>query len=217
MAVLAGGRGARLGGAKAIAGLGGAPLLSYALHAARDAGLDAIVLAKPDTQLPRLREQVILEPASPRHPLCGFVRALEHAASVPGSPAVVLLACDMPFVSGALLRHMAELHAGAATVMVDGQMQPMLCRCEPHHLPALRAALESSRPLREAIASLSPILLDEPALSRFGNPRRLCFNVNSPQDLALAQAWISDRARPGEPRPRAAARGPAASARRSSS
>lgn len=50
-AVLAGGRGSRLGGAKAMAELAGRPLISYPLAALADAGLDAFVVAKPSSGL----------------------------------------------------------------------------------------------------------------------------------------------------------------------
>jgi molybdopterin-guanine dinucleotide biosynthesis protein A len=49
--VLAGGRGSRLGGSKATVELAGRPLISYPLAALAAAGLDAFVVAKPDTPL----------------------------------------------------------------------------------------------------------------------------------------------------------------------
>lgn len=50
-AVLAGGRGSRLGGAKPTAELAGRPLISYPLAALAAAGLEAFVVAKPSTDL----------------------------------------------------------------------------------------------------------------------------------------------------------------------
>ena len=54
-AVLASGRGSRLGGAKATAELGGRPLISYPLVALAAAGIEAVVVAKGDTELPDRR------------------------------------------------------------------------------------------------------------------------------------------------------------------
>jgi molybdopterin-guanine dinucleotide biosynthesis protein A len=51
-AVLAGGRGRRIGGAKPTADLAGRPLISYPLAALAAAGIEAFVVAKPDTELP---------------------------------------------------------------------------------------------------------------------------------------------------------------------
>ncbi len=189
VAVLAGGRGERLGGAKATVLLGGRPLICRPLAAAREAGLEAIVIAKPSTPLPALDERVLYEPESPRHPLCGVIAALELAAARAPAPAVLLLACDMPFLTSPLLAWLASLE-GAAMAEVDGRRQPLLARCLPAQLPALRVALAAQRSLRVAIASLAPRIVDERELSRFGEPQRLCFNVNDAEDLRRAERWL---------------------------
>jgi molybdopterin-guanine dinucleotide biosynthesis protein A len=189
VAVLAGGRGARLGGEKAMMPLGGTPIICRPLAAARDAGLKAVVVAKPSTRLPALAERVVYEPESPRHPLCGVVAALELAASRAPAPGVLLLACDMPFVTSPLLAWLAGLD-GAAVAATDGRLQPLLARLLNEHLPQLREALAEQRPLRAALAALDPRIVDERELARFGDPRRLCFNVNDAEDLRQAEGWL---------------------------
>ncbi len=189
VAVLAGGRGERLGGGKAMAALGGRPLIEYPLGAARGAGLEAIVVAKRSTPLPPLRAQVHYEPENPRHPLCGVIAALELAAERSPAPAVVMLACDMPFLTSPLLDWLAGLD-GATMAEVGGRLQPLLGRCLPEQLPALRNALDAQRPLHGALAELTPRIVDESELSRFGDPERLCFNINSPADLQVAAGWL---------------------------
>jgi molybdopterin-guanine dinucleotide biosynthesis protein A len=52
VAVLAGGRGRRMGAPKPLARLGGAPLVERPLAAAAEAGLPAVVVAKAGTRLP---------------------------------------------------------------------------------------------------------------------------------------------------------------------
>ncbi len=52
VAVLAGGRGRRLGEPKALADVGGAPLIARPLAAAAAAGLEAVVVARRATALP---------------------------------------------------------------------------------------------------------------------------------------------------------------------
>lgn len=169
--------------------LGGTPLICRPLAAARGAGLEAVVVAKPSTHLPALAERVVYEPESPRHPLCGVVAALELAASRAPAPAVLLVACDMPFVTSPLLAWLANLE-GAAMAAVDGRLQPLLSRLLPEQLPPLREALTEQRPLRAAIAVLEPQIVDERELARFGDPRRLCFNVNDAEDLRCAECWL---------------------------
>jgi molybdenum cofactor guanylyltransferase len=191
VAVLAGGRGERLGGAKAMAALGGRPLIYRPLTAARHAGLEAIVLAKPSTALPELREAVLREPEQPRHPLSGVIAALQYAAERSPAPAVVLLACDMPFLTAPLLRWLATEIDGPAVAELGGRLQPLLARYETSDLEPLREALAAERSLRGAISALAPRIVEEQELRRFGVPERLCFNVNDAVDLARAEDWLA--------------------------
>jgi molybdopterin-guanine dinucleotide biosynthesis protein A len=193
VAVLAGGRGARLGGGKAVAVLGGQTLISYPLRAAREAGLETVVVAKRSSRLPSLAGRVRYEPELPEHPLCGVVRALEYAHDR-GAPAVVLLACDMPFVTPGLLGRLAGVQ-GAAIVELRGRAQPALSRVPARQLPLVREALYAGRSFTEAIAGLEPRVLDEAELSAFGSPEELCFNVNHAEDLQRAELLLAVRLR----------------------
>lgn len=179
-----------MGGGKASAMLGGRPLISYPLRAAREAGLEAIVVAKPATGLPPLRERVVLEPALPAHPLCGVIAALEFASKPSGGSAVVLLACDMPFLTADLLAWLAELE-GTAMAEVDGRPQPLLARCLPAQSRELCESLNEGASLTVALGRLAPQMLGDEELGVFGSPERLCFNVNSPEDLQSAEGWLS--------------------------
>ncbi len=188
VAVLAGGRGERIGGAKPTRELAGRPLIGYPLAAARAAGLDAIVVAKRDTELPSaLAEPLLVEPDEPRHPLCGALAALEHVAQASPEAAVVLVGCDMPFLTGALLGWLAAALEPAILLEAEGRAQPLPARCGPEHMPLLREALTAQAPLREAFQSLAPAIVEEQALAYFGDPRRLCFSVNSAEDLDTAE------------------------------
>jgi molybdopterin-guanine dinucleotide biosynthesis protein A len=192
VAVLAGGRGERIGGAKPTRELAGRPLIDYPLAAARTAGLEAIVVAKRDTELPSgLAEPLIIEPDEPRHPLCGALAALEHAGRTSPEAAVVLAGCDTPFLTGALLGWLAAALEPAILLEAEGRAQPLPARCSAADAPLLRDGLATEEPLREVFQSLSPAIVDEQALAHFGDPRRLCFSVNSAEDLATAERWLS--------------------------
>ena len=129
--VLAGGLSRRMGSPKAVVPLGGRPLIAWPLAAAAEAGLEAVVVAKPGSALPPLDVPVWDEPEAPSHPLTGLVAALERA----GGP-VVALACDMPFVSPGLIARLAAARGVAAPA---GEAFP--ARYEPSALPVLRAGL----------------------------------------------------------------------------
>jgi molybdenum cofactor guanylyltransferase len=183
--VLAGGRSRRIGGAKALAELGGRPLISYPLAALSAAGLDAVVVAKSQSPLPQLDCPVLREPALPRHPLRGVITALRWGGGRP----VVVVGCDMPFVTGALLVWLASLD-GLVVPEVDDRLQPLLARYEPAHAGALEIALRSGYSMRKAIAGLQPRVVGERELQRFGDPSRLFFNVNDHTDLQVAERLL---------------------------
>jgi molybdopterin-guanine dinucleotide biosynthesis protein A len=190
VAVLAGGRGARIGGSKASVALGGRPLIAHVLAAVREAGIEAVIVAKPGAELSDLRERVVEEPAEPRHPLCGILAALEFASEWSAGCAVLALACDMPFLPSALLSRLAALD-GPVVLELDGAMQPLPARCTQAQRSELREALAHERSLRSALAAVSPRILGEGELAEFGDPARLLFGVNSREDLARAEALLA--------------------------
>jgi molybdenum cofactor guanylyltransferase len=192
VAVLAGGRGARLGGAKPSLLLAGSPLVCHPLRAARDAGLEAIVVAKRSTKLPELDVPVVYEPEEPSHPLCGVLTALRFAAARPPLEAVLALACDMPFLTGAMLAWLSSLE-GAVMARVGGRPQPLLGRWTVAAVPLLEHALAKGSSLQAALGSLTPAIVGESELSRFGDPKRLCFNVNDREDLRAARERLAPR------------------------
>lgn len=186
VAVLAGGTGRRLGGEKALAPLRGRPLIAYPLSAAAETGLEVIVVAKRGSRLPPLRCELVLDDEHATHPICGILTAQRHAAGRP----VVVLACDMPFLTGALISWLASRSA-SAVVETGGRMHPLLARYEPALAPVFKRALHDRGPLQAAVAAADPLRLGEPALRAFGDPGRLCFNVNDRDDLTRAEQMLA--------------------------
>lgn len=184
--LLAGGRGSRLGGAKALAPLGGRPLICHALAALRGAVGEVAIIAKPDTSLPAFDEVTVWrEPAEPHHPLVGIVHALARAGDRP----VLVCAADMPFVTSAVLAALAAADPGEAPAVVasspDRGLQPLLGCYQPAAGALLAAAAREGRvAVRRAVATLEPRLLE------VTDPRVL-FNVNSADDLAAAEALLA--------------------------
>ena len=185
--VLAGGSGTRLGGPKAALELAGRPLIDYLLAAFRQAGVEAVVVAKRTTSLPELGVPIWREPERPSHPLCGIVAALRRSKR----KAIVVVGCDMPFVSATLLAALAAQDAALVVPRQGGRLQPLTARYDRVHLDALEAALAQERPLHSVVAALEPVVLDEEALRRFGDPAVLFLNVNTPSDLAEAERHVA--------------------------
>lgn len=190
-AVLAGGRGSRIGGAKALVELAGGPLISYPLAAVEKAGLEPVVVAKADSELPPLNCRVIREPELPRHPLCGIVAALEYASGRP----LVAVGCDMPFTAAGLLAWLGSAPEPLVVPSLGDRLQPLPARYDGALLPALEEALAEGRALRATLESLRPRTIAEAELARFGNPERLCFNVNTPADVEQAERMLEPTVR----------------------
>lgn len=188
-AVLAGGAGERLGGAKASTELAGKPLIAHALEALAAAGLKRVVIAKPDSPLPSLTVPVVREPAEPRHPLLGIVTALRHARG----RSVLIVACDLPLLAPPLLAALAAAPEPLVLAAPSGEPQPLLGRYGADLLPMLEQALAREEPLRRTVTALSPRLLDDIVLSRYGCPAEMLLNVNDDTDLARAAAILAAR------------------------
>jgi molybdopterin-guanine dinucleotide biosynthesis protein A len=185
-AVLAGGRGRRIGGDKAIVTLAGRPLLSYPVQAMCAALDQVVVVAKPSTALPALGAvPVWQEPERPSHPLVGVAEALRRASG----GWVLVCAGDMPFVPVSLLRSLAALDpAGARAVVTSSArrgLQPLLGCYGPACLESLAAAArEAVAPARAVVQALAPMVVP------VADPRAL-FNVNSSEDLRQAEALLA--------------------------
>jgi molybdenum cofactor guanylyltransferase len=184
--ILAGGRGRRLGGDKALVSLAGRPLIVRPLAAMRAVLTDVAVIAKPDTALPDLGGiPVWSEPAEPSHPLVGIVHALRLA----GGRAVLVCAADLPFVTPATLRALAGADAGAAPAViaaVDGVTQPLLGRYEPGCAALLEPIARDGRvAMRAVVGALGAREFELDALE--------LFNVNTPEDLRRAEARVRDQ------------------------
>ena len=184
--ILAGGRGRRIGGSKAVVALAGVPLIAYPLQAMRAVVGEVVMVAKPDTQLPSLPGVAVwVEPSAPQHPLVGIVHALELGGDRP----VLVCAGDLPFVTPVLLGRIAGAREPASAAVLaahDGELQPLLGCYRPEAIPALRAGLAASQPLRAVAAGLHPTVLE------VGDPE-LLLNVNSPEDLLAATAILDRR------------------------
>jgi molybdopterin-guanine dinucleotide biosynthesis protein A len=162
--------------------LGGRPLIAHAIDAVRDGGLEPVVIAKADSPLPPLDCRVVLEPAQPRHPLCGIVTALRELAE----PAIVVCACDMPFVTGPLLSWLAGKEAPLVVTSAGGELQPLLGRYALSLLGRLEAALAEGCSMRDVARRLGAQVAGVAELERFGDPVRLCSSINTPAELAAA-------------------------------
>ncbi|MEO9024728.1 MAG: molybdenum cofactor guanylyltransferase [Solirubrobacteraceae bacterium] len=187
--ILAGGRGSRIGGDKALVELGGRPLVEWVVEALRGAVEEVCLVAKPATVLPPLPGVTVWrEPEEPQHPLVGIVTAL---AAV-GGRAVLVCPADMPFVAVPTVRALCTRSAEGAPALIatcEGRLQPLLGRYEPEALALLEpTARQGTAALRDVVSAMRParLAVDDPVE---------LFNVNTAEDLARARAILAGEGR----------------------
>jgi molybdenum cofactor guanylyltransferase len=190
-AILAGGKGLRIGGEKAVVELHGKPLICYPVEAVQQVLNRVAILAKTGTKLPAMPGvDVWIEPESPRHPLVGITQALALAGGRP----VLVCAGDLPFVTPELIRRLVKTDPGRAPAVVtcsEERLQPLLGCYQPRALELLAgAARAGTGRVTDAVAALEPVLLE------VDDPEEL-FDVDSPDDLLLATAMLDRRGVPG--------------------
>ena len=186
--ILAGGRGSRLGGIdKASLDLGGTPLIEHVLATVAPLAAEILVVANDDRLEGDPRFRVIRDP----EPHAGVLPALLAALDAATSPLLLLVACDMPFISRAVIERLLARAEGhdAAMPYVQTFAQPMhaIYRVEPCRA-AIRAVLESGgRRMISFLDDIDTVRIDEAEIRQIDPDIRSFFNVNTPDDLAEAR------------------------------
>jgi molybdopterin-guanine dinucleotide biosynthesis protein A len=191
--ILAGGASARFGTPKGLARVAGVRIVDRVAAALHDAAGELLLVANhpgADAWLPGT--PVISDRLAGGGGWSGVHAALVHT----GRP-VLVVAWDMPFVSGALLCALwgRGQAAGAWACYPESGASPVgiepFCAC---YTPACVAPLERAIGERRAGGAQFARSLDRAAfLTRadvraLGDPDRLLFSVNTPADLARAEA-----------------------------
>lgn len=187
-AVLAGGRGSRIGENKANVLLAGCSLAERAVASLRQAGLDPFIVTKRDRPVDIESVEVLVEADEPQHPLTGVAAAIREAAGRP----VIVLACDLPLLPVAFFTWLADHDGGTVIPCPGGQPQPLAGRYSPADLDPVESALRLHASAKSVVGQLPATLVGNDELSRFGDPAVIFSNVNSPADLRQAEALLPD-------------------------
>ncbi|MBU6297027.1 MAG: molybdenum cofactor guanylyltransferase [Alphaproteobacteria bacterium] len=189
--ILAGGGSRRFGMPKDTAILGGIPLLQHVVARARPQ-VARLALSVGAADVANAQLPVIRDHAPGEGPLAGILAALENAAAE-GFAFVATFPCDAPFFPANLIDH---LRSG----MQDGVDCTMARRGKDCHyvfglwrtscLPRLQAAFAlGARSMRKLGDTLECCYVDFP-LQGDGPDGNAFFNINRPDDLAAAEAWL---------------------------
>jgi molybdopterin-guanine dinucleotide biosynthesis protein A len=185
--VLAGGQGTRLGGVnKALLEVGGRRVIDRLLDALRPLGTPIVIVSNDDS-LVGLPDTVVVRDVEPR---AGALMGLYSGLRVVRTPLATATACDMPFVSTALLRALLALTEGVDAVVpvIGEQPEPLHAVYRPSCVPAIEAALVAGRKrLLSFFEAVQVRYVEETELRRWDPELRSFLNVNRPEDLAHAR------------------------------
>lgn len=182
-AILAGGGATRLGGAaKGLLPFGGVRSIDRVASALREAGAGRILLATPAEDAASWLDdvEIVRDSAPGSGPLGALVDVLRASA---GS-ATIVVAWDMPRVSGRLLRPLIDAAAGhdAAMYRHGGTIEPLCAVYGPSALGALAAAFLAG----ERSPSLAARRLRVALVSADRETVAALASVNTPDDLRRA-------------------------------
>jgi molybdenum cofactor guanylyltransferase len=188
--IQAGGKSLRMGGApKALMTLGGRRIIERVLAALAPAVEDVLIV----TNAPALYAFLGLPMVSdvfPEHGSLGGIYTGLHAAT---AGAVLTVACDMPFLCPDVAR-LVVARAGEGDVViprVGAQLETMHAIYAKSCLPHMEACLSRGQ-LRIAsfFDRVRVVEISERDVARFGDPAVIFMNVNTPEDLARAEAHV---------------------------
>lgn len=175
-----------MGGHKANVSLAGSSLVTRAVRSLRQAGLDPFIVTKRDRPVEIEGVEVVVEADEPQHPLAGVVAAIRSASERP----VIVLACDLPLLPSAYFAWLADHEAGTVIPSPGDRPQPLAGRYRPGDLESVESALRQEASAKFAVAQLSPTLVGDADLARFGNPAAIFSNVNTRADLRRAELLL---------------------------
>jgi len=183
-AILAGGHARRLGGQdKSALVIDGLSVLARQLAALNPLTRDIILIGGQSHSETSMTTVPDLRPGT------GALGALYTALATAHADRVLVLACDLPFVTTPFLSLLLHLDADAlAVVPVPSSGPQPLCAVYRRQASAhLERALDhGERRVREAVHALGPRYVTTAELAPFDPDGRLLWNINTPDEYARA-------------------------------
>jgi molybdopterin-guanine dinucleotide biosynthesis protein A len=175
-AILAGGQATRFGGRdKSALRVDGRAILDHQIAALAPAVDEVVIVGGARATIHDLV------------PGCGPLGGLHTALTAARGDAVLLVACDMPYLSTPFLAYLLSLAAGADIVVPQTERgyHPLCAVYTRACLEPAAARLADRRlRIRELVDSMRTRVVAIDEIRQFGDPDRLLANVNTPADYA---------------------------------
>ena len=191
--VLAGGKASRYGGVpKGLERVGGARIIDRVAGALAAVTDDLLLIANDEASsawLPGIRRCGDVRPG------LGSLGGI-HAALVHATGSVLVVAWDMPFVPVGLLRELRDAGANADVVVPESGSRRGLEPLCAFYGQACRPAIERRLDVDDLrvigfFDDVRVVRIGQEAVARHGDPAMIFMNVNTPEDLGLAEAYAA--------------------------
>lgn len=186
-AILAGGQARRLGGAdKGALSIGTQSILDRQLTLLRGLTPHILIVSNDAARFRRVGVPVVAD----RMPGIGALGGLHTALAEAPTEQVMVVACDMPFITAPLVGLLLAVRGDADAAMPrDAHGRHPLCACYARRIAGhLEACIDGGmRRVLDAVASLSVREVSADELSRIDPAGRVLMNVNTPHDVMRAR------------------------------
>jgi molybdopterin-guanine dinucleotide biosynthesis protein A len=194
--ILAGGRSRRFGGGdKGFADLNGRPVLSHVIERFRPQVSRLILNANGDTsRFASFGLEIVTDDETPEHgPLSGVLACLDWAKRhAPASAAIATVSTDVPFLPPDLIRRLDAARGDGVAIAASGEWRhPTIAIWPLSSRAAVADALAGDRLSVDALAAkLNAVAVAFPMRQIAGRSIDPFFNINTPEDLAMARALM---------------------------
>jgi len=189
-AILAGGQATRFGGRdKGSLVVDGDTIRARQLGVLSQIAEDILIVGLPD--VPAIPQGLAVRAVADRVPGCGPLGGLHTALSEARGEAIVIIACDMPFVAAPFLAHLLSLtrEADAVVPATDRGYHP-LCAAYTRACaePVARRLAAGRLKMTDLLEDVRVRVVPAEEMRAFGDPDALVANVNTPGEFRDLEA-----------------------------
>jgi molybdopterin-guanine dinucleotide biosynthesis protein A len=183
--ILAGGKNRRMGQAKAMLKIDGQPIIERVAGILKGITGNIMIISNDLELYHPLGYPVVSDIYPGRGPLGGIYTGLIHS----GARYILVAACDMPFLDEAIALALLGRREGYDLVVprIGGYPEPLFAVYGQTCLEPIEENLKGGRlKITDFFAGLKVCYVEEEELAALPRARESFFNVNTPEDLAVA-------------------------------
>lgn len=190
LVIQAGGKSSRMGESKVLMPFLGVPLIQRVFERTNEIAQEVLIVSNDPEELEFMDVKLVSDSIPGKGAIGGLFTALDKASS----ELVAVVACDLPFVSAAILKEGARLldltGADVAIPRVNGDFyEPLhaVYRRQTCKTAILQAIQADQRRLISWFASVQVLEMDEELCKQLDPDGLAFFNINNKEDFLLAE------------------------------